>query len=229
MTEPKTAFLFPHMKILISTLLALAVFPAAAADFVSLFDGKTFAGWHAPDGKKPGAGWKIANGELHLDGTPGGMLLSDKEYTNFELEWEWKVESGGNNGVKYWVTKVGGKEWLGIEYQMIDDAKHPDGLKGGSHVTGSIYDIKEPAKDKPLNPPGEWNTSRVVVKDGKIEHYLNGKLVCEADTKSDEWKTRIAASKFKNKVGFAPGNGHIMITDHTDETWYRNIRVKELE
>lgn len=213
----------------IFTLLALAVFPAAAADFVSLFDGKTFAGWHAPDGKKPGAGWKIANGELHLDGTPGGILLSDKEYTNFEFEWEWKVESGGNNGVKYWVTKVGGKEWLGIEYQMIDDSKHPDGLKGGSHVTASIYDIKEPAKDKPLNPPGEWNQSRVVVKDGKIEHYLNGKLVCEADTKSAEWKTRIAASKFKNKVGFAPGHGHIMITDHTDKTWYRNIRVKELE
>ena len=216
------------MKSLFSALFALAALPVFGADFVSLFDGQSLAGWHAPDGKKPGAGWKIVDGTLHLDGTPGGMLLSDKEYTNFELEWEWKVEEGGNNGVKYWVTKIGGKEWLGIEYQMIDDSKHPDGLKGGSHVTASIYDIKEPANDKPLNPPGQWNLSRVLVKDGKIEHYLNGKLVCEADTKSEEWKTRIAASKFKKKEGFAPGHGHIMITDHTDKVWYRNIRVKEL-
>jgi hypothetical protein len=68
----------------------------------------------------------------------------------------------------------------------------------------------------------------VVVKDGKIEHYLNDKLVCDADTTSEDWKTRIAASKFKSKQGFAPGHGHIMLTDHTDKVWYRNIRVKEL-
>lgn len=212
----------------LSALLALSILPAGAADFVSIFDGKTLAGWNAPDGKKAGAGWKIEDGALHLDGTPGGMLLSDKEYTNFELEWEWKVEEGGNNGVKYWVTKVGGKEWLGIEYQMIDDAKHPDGMRGGSHVTASIYDIKEPAKDKPLNAPGQWNKSRIVVKDGKIEHYLNDKLVCDADTASEDWKTRIAASKFKSKAGFAPGKGRLMLTDHGDMAWFKNIRVKEL-
>jgi hypothetical protein len=199
-----------------------------AGDFVSLFDGSTLAGWHAPDGKAPGPGWVFDQGALHLNGTPGGMLLSDKEYSQFELEWEWKVEEGGNNGVKYWSNKVGGKEWLGIEYQMIDDHKHPDGLKGGSHTTGSIYDIKEPAADKPLKPVGEWNTSRIVVREGKIQHWLNGVLVCEADTQSEEWKTRIAASKFKNKAGFAPGKGHIMLTDHTDKVWFKNIRIREL-
>jgi hypothetical protein len=130
--------------------------------------------------------------------------------------------------VKYWATKVGGKEWLGIEYQMIDDHKHPDGLKGGSHTTASIYDIKQPAADKPLKPVGEWNTSRIVVREGKIQHWLNGVLVCEADTKTEEWKTMIATSKFKNKAGFAPGNGHIMLTDHTDKVWYKNIKIREL-
>lgn len=199
-----------------------------AGDFVSLFDGKSFAGWTGPDGKAPEAGWVIEDGTLHLNGTKGGMLLSDKEYTSFELEWEWKIEEGGNNGVKYWVTKVGGKEWLGIEYQMIDDAKHPDGLKGGSHTTASIYDIKVPKADKPMKPIGEWNTSRVVVKDGKIEHWLNGALVCDADTQSAEWPAMIAASKFKNKVGFAPGTGRIMLTDHGDKVWFKNIRIKEL-
>jgi hypothetical protein len=201
---------------------------AQAGDFVSLFDGKSFAGWSGPEGKAPEAGWIIEDGALHLNGTKGGMLLSEKEYTSFELEWEWKIEEGGNNGVKYWVTKVGGKELLGIEYQMIDDAKHPDGLKGGSHTTASIYDIKVPNADKPMKKIGEWNSSRVVVKDGKIEHWLNGSLVCAADTKSAEWPTLIAASKFKNKVGFAPGTGRIMLTDHGDKVWFKNIRIKEL-
>ena len=215
------------MKSLIASFCLISL-AAQAGDFVSLFDGKSFAGWSAPEGKAPEAGWVIEDGALHLNGTKGGMLLSEKEYTSFDLEWEWKIEEGGNNGVKYWSTKVGGKEWLGIEYQMIDDAKHPDGLKGGSHTTASIYDIKVPNADKPMKKIGEWTTSRVVVKDGKIEHWLNGSLVCAADTKSAEWPTLIAASKFKNKVGFAPGAGRIMLTDHGDKVWFKNIRIKEL-
>lgn len=204
-----------------------AVCSLHAAEPVSLFDGKSLAGWTGQDGAKPGAGWVVQDGLLHLNGEKGGNLLSEKEYTDFTLEWEWKVEEGGNNGIKYWVTKIGGKEWLGIEYQMIDDAKHPDGMKGGSHTTASIYDIKAPAADKPLNPPGQWNTSKVVVKDGKIEHWLNGKLVCEADTKTEEWKGMIAASKFKKKEGFAPGKGRLMLTDHHDKVWFRSIKITE--
>ncbi|MCW0220780.1 MAG: DUF1080 domain-containing protein [Prosthecobacter sp.] len=215
------------MRICSFVFLALSSCSLLAADPVSLFDGKTLAGWTGPDGAAPGTGWVVEEGILHFNGTQGGNLLSEKQFSNFDLEWEWKVEEAGNNGVKYWVTKIGKKEWLGIEYQMIDDAKHPDGMKGGSHTTASIYDIKEPAADKPLHAPGEWNTSRVVVQDGKIQHWLNGKLVCEADTNSDDWKARIAASKFKSKVGFAPGKGYIMLTDHHDKVWYRNIKITE--
>jgi Domain of Unknown Function (DUF1080) len=200
---------------------------AADSDWVSLFDGKSLAGWNGPDGAKPGPGWSIQEDSIHLDGK-GGILLSDKEYSSFELEWQWKVAEGGNNGLKYWVTKVDGKEWLGIEYQMIDDNKHPDGLKGGSHNTASIYDLKDSAKDKILNPPGQWNSSRVVVNNGVIEHYLNGKLASTVDTKTDEWKECLAKSKFKNKVGFAPGKGKLMLTDHGDQVWFKGIRIKEL-
>ncbi len=200
------------------------------AQWTSLFDGKSFTGWTAQDDKPAEtAGWQIQpEGVLYFPGK-GGILLSQKEFSSFELEWEWKLEAKGNNGVKYWVTKIGGKEWLGIEYQMIDDAGHPDGLKGGSHNTGSIYDIFDSSKDKKLSPIGEWNHSRVVVKDGKIEHYLNGKLCSSADTKTDEWKAHIAASKFKNKEGFAPGHGKLMLTAHGDPAWYRNIRIRELK
>jgi hypothetical protein len=211
------------MKPVIFTAALIALtFTAHSADgWVSLFDGKTLAGWTGVDGKPPGAGWKVEDGGvLHLEGKGGGNLFSEKEYSNFELEWEWKLAEGGNNGIKYWVTKVGGKEWLGIEYQMIDDLKHADGLKGGSHNTGSIYDIIDSAKDKAFKPVGEWNSSRIVVKDGKI--------CSSADTKTEEWKAAIAKSKFKNKQGFAPGRGRLMLTEHGDPTWFRNIRIREL-
>lgn len=207
----------------------LSTLARAEGEWQSLFDGKTFTGWAQADGSPPAAGWSIHDGMMHLNGK-GGNLLSTESYTSFELEWEWKLALNGNNGLKYWVTEVGPKkEVLGIEYQMIDDNGHADAKKeGGKRTTASIYDIKAPAADKPAKPAGEWNTSKVVVKAGKIEHWLNGKLVTTADTTSPEWKERIALSKFKAKEGFAPGQGKIMLTDHQDETWYRNIRVRRL-
>lgn len=202
--------------------LLAAVSFASAAEPVHL----TLADFTNLNGEAPTGGWQAEGDDtIHLAGKGGGNLLSKNEYSNFEMEWEWKVNPKGNNGVKYWVTKIGGKEWLGIEYQMIDDSGHPDGLKGGSHTTGSIYDIKEPVADKKVKPAGEWNTSKIIVQDGKIQHWLNGALACEADTTSSDWKDRVGASKFKSKEGFAPGNGKIMLTEHGDETWYRNIRI----
>lgn len=203
------------------SLLALATL-ASAADPVHL----TLADFTDAKGEPPSSGWVAeADNTIHLSGKGAGALISKNEYSNFELEWEWKVNPKGNNGIKYWVAKIGGKEWLGIEYQMIDDSGHPDGLKGGSHTTASIYDIKEPFAGKAVKPAGEWNTSKIIVQEGKIQHWLNGALACEADTTTPEWKERIAASKFKNKEGFAPGKGKIMLTEHGDETWFRNIRL----
>lgn len=207
------------MRTLLS-LLALATF-AAAAEPVTL----TLADFTDTNGKAPSGGWTTEGETIHLVGKGGGALISKNEYSNFELVWEWKVNAKGNNGIKYWVTKIGGKEWLGIEYQMIDDSGHPDGLRGGSHTTASIYDIKEPMTGKLVKPAGEWNVSKIVVQDGKIQHWLNDALACEADTTTPEWKERIAKSKFKNKEGFAPGKGKIMLTEHGDETWFRNIKL----
>ncbi len=210
--------------LLLSLLIAPAVLSSAllAADPVVL----KLSDFIDFNGADPAAGWSAEEGGIiHLNGK-GGSLVTKLEYSDFELEWDWKISPKGNNGIKYWVTKVGGKEWLGIEYQMIDDNGHPDGMRGGSHSSAAFYDIKAPAEDKPLKPVGEWNSSRVVSKDGKLQHWLNGKLVGEADTKSEDWKARIAASKFKSKEGFAPGKGRVMLTDHNDETWFRNIRIK---
>ena len=208
----------------VTALYLLAAASLHAKDFTPL----TLADFTTNGGEAPGPLWKPEGNVIHLTGKGGGSLISKAEFTNFELEWDWKLDVGGNNGIKYWVTKIGGKEWLGIEYQMIDDNAHPDAKRGDSHSTACIYDIKAAAKDKPLKPIGEWNTSKIVVNNGKIQHWLNGALVSEADTTSDDWKQRIAASKFKSKENFAPGHGKIMLTEHGDETWFRNIRIKAL-
>ena len=221
-SKPQIFIPMKASRILLAAAISLCASAWAAADTATL----TLADFTSANGEKPSAGWVTEEGGvIHLAGKGAGFLISQKEYSEFTLEWEWKLAEGGNNGIKFWVTKVGGKEWLGIEYQMIDDHKHADGLRGGSHNTGSIYDLVDSAKDKILKPVGEWNTSRIVVKDGKIEHYLNGKLCSSADTKSDDWKACVAKSKFKNKEGFAPGHGKLMLTEHGDPTWFRNIRV----
>jgi len=212
------------MKTTLPLLVLVLASSLHAGDPVSLFDGKTFTGWSGPEGAKPGPGWTIVDGELRLDGK-GGYLLSEKEYTNFDFEWEWKIAEAGNNGVKYWVTQVGGKEWLGIEYQMLDDEKHPDGKNGPKRQTASFYDIQAPTVKPPVRVAGEWNQSRIVAKDGKLQHWLNGVLVGEAETNSELWKANLGASKFKSKESFAPGRGKIMLTDHSDRTWYRNLRI----
>jgi hypothetical protein len=212
---------------LTAALFLLSITARAEGEWTSLFDGKTLTGWSAGDGKAI-EGWTVEDGGVLHFGGKGPFLLSDKEYASFELEWDWKLEAKGNNGIKYWVTKVGGKEWLGIEYQMIDDNGHPDGLRGGSHNTGSIYDIVDSSKEKKLMPIGEWNHSRVVVKNGKIEHWLNGTLSSSADTTTAEWKEHLALSKFKNKEGFAPGHGKLMLTAHNDPAWFKNLKIREL-
>lgn len=216
------------MKLPLRLLVPLCAGLALAGESVSLFDGRTFAGWTGQDGAEPGPGWTVAEGELRLDGK-GGNLLSDKEYSDFDLEWEWTLAEGGNNGLKYWVTKVDDKEWLGIEYQMLDDERHPDSKNGAKRLTASFYDIQAPDAKTNVKPAGEWNHSRVVAKDGKLQHWLNGELVGEADTASEQWKANLAASKFKDKEGFAPGRGRLMLTDHSDRTAYRNLRIRELD
>jgi len=203
-------------------LLATAVF--ADEKSVVLFDGSSLDHWTDSNGKPPGEGWVIeADGSLFRK-EKAGDLLSKQEFASFELTWEWKIAEGGNSGLKYWVNRISGAQ-LGLEYQMIDDERHPDARKGGTRQTAAIYDIQA-ASEASSKPAGEWNQSKVICKGTKIEHWLNGKKVVEADASSDDWKERITRSKFMKFEGFAPGQGKLLLQDHNDPVWFRNIQIK---
>ncbi len=200
-----------------------------ASGWKLLFDGKTLNGWRGYKLKGlPEAGWAVADGTLKtVPGVKGVELITEKKFGDFELSWEWKIAEAGNNGIKYFVSED--RKAPGPEYQMLDDAKHPDGAKGGIHQTASFYDVLPPAADKPLKKPGEWNSSRIVAKGNHVEHWLNGKNVLTFELDSPEVKAGLAKSKFKSIPDFGTHlQGHIMLTYHHDEAWYRNIKVREL-
>lgn len=196
---------------------------------VSLFDGKTLTGWTLADGKPITAGWQAEDGVLHRAGK-GGDIYTAKEYGNFDFSFEWKIAEGANSGVKYRMALFG-KSWLGPEYQVLDDDKHPDAkLRDGRRKTASLYDLYVPNDKKTLNPVGQWNSSRIVAKGSKIEHWLNGKLVLQYDTASEDFKTQVAGSKFAKTPTFNQNpTGRIQLQDHGDEVWFRNLTIKELK
>ncbi|MCW1886553.1 DUF1080 domain-containing protein [Luteolibacter flavescens] len=200
---------------------------AKEGPWIPLFDGKSLAGWTSDNGGKPGEGWKVEDGALHRTGKKPGNLISEKEYKDFEFEFEWKISAKGNSGVKYRVQKSAGG-WLGPEYQVLDDKGHPNG-KVADTTAASLYEVVPAAKDKELKPVGEWNTSKIVAKGSVLEHWLNGKLALKIDTKGKEWPTLKKDSKFAKFDDFAgPAAGKLLLQDHDDEVWFRNLRIREL-
>ena len=216
--------------LLLSTAVTLLASFAAAGETVILFDGKNLDQWEDGKGGAPGAGWVIeADGSLFRK-EKSGDLLTKKSFANFVMEWEWKIAEGGNSGVKYWVNPIA-KQNLGFEYQLIDDERHADAKNGAKRQTGAIYDVQGASADKPVKPAGEWNSSQLIVKGKILQHWLNGQLVAEADTGSEKWKELFAQSKYVKYAdqGFAPGSGKILLQDHGDQVWFRNIHLTQLD
>ena len=197
--------------------------------FVALFDGSSTDQWmNAGTGKFPEKGWTIEDGCLkHTAKGGGGDVITRSTYEQFDFRFEWKVAKGANSGVKYFIIRERGS--LGHEYQVLDDANHPDGAKGANRQTAAFYDVLDPVNDKPVKPVGEFNSSRILVKGNTVKHFLNGKDVLTYKLGSDELKAAIAKSKFKNLKVFGQRlPGHILIQDHGDAVWYRNIRIRDL-
>jgi len=202
----------------------------ASAGWRLLFDGESTRGWHRFQQQAfPQKGWVVEDGWLHCLGQGGGDILSGLEFEQFDLKWEWKLEPGGNSGLKYFVLETR-KTALGHEYQLLDDEKNEDGRAAqGKRVTASFYDVLKPRVKPPTRPMGEINESRIVVKSNHVEHWLNGVKVLEYDCGSEPLRAAIAESKFKNVPGF--GNcvkGHLLLQDHGSKVWFRSIKVRDL-
>jgi hypothetical protein len=194
-----------------------------------LFDGRTTQGWR--NFKKPTFpehGWVVEDGWLHCLGKNGGDIITDAEFDNFELQWEWKQAPGGNSGLKYFITEQRDSA-IGHEYQMIDEAGEPDAkLRDGKRVTASFYDVLKPERVL-TRPAGETNVSRIVVQGSRVEHWLNGIKVLDYSCGSQAVKDAVAQSKFKKVSGFGDKiKGHILLTDHHSEAWFRNLKIRDL-
>lgn len=191
-----------------------------------LFDGKSLDGWRGfGKPEAPKQGWSVEEGFLKLHPKSGrGDIITTETFTNFDFRWEWKLPARANNGVKYLASEKR-PHTPGPEYQMIDDTLETDAKR----MTASLYDILPPAKNKPSRPMGEWNESRILVRGNHVEHWLNGKKVLSYELGSPELQAAIAKSKFKDVKDFGEKiSGHILITDHGDEAWYRNLKIREL-
>jgi len=194
----------------------------ARAGFHRLFDGKTTAGWRRFRGSGT-EGWAVVGGALQR--VKGGAdLVSEAEFTDFELRFEWKIPRGGNSGVLYRVTEEDDATWkTGPEYQILDDAGHPDG-RDPKTSAASMYGLFPPL-GKRLAPVGKWNTASIVVQGWQVEHWLNGVVVVHAELTPQA----VASSKFAVYPHFAAGEkGRIALQDHGAAVAFRRIRIRPL-
>lgn len=205
--------------------------PAAKAGrWESIFEGEStekLRGYKRAD--FPAKGWKVENGVLKAIAKGEVVDLVTKEtYENFELELDWKVTAGANSGVMFHVSEEFAEPWnTGPEVQVLDDALHKDG-KNPTTSAGALYALVAPT-NKVLRPVGEWNRFRLVVNGKRVRHFLNGTKVLDVKMDSPEVKALIRKSKFAEHPKFNTlSSGHIVIQHHTDEVWYKDIRVRRL-
>jgi hypothetical protein len=206
-----------------------------------LFDGKTTDGWRSSHGPTfPATGWEVKDGLLTVTDTGGeeggdaGDIITTRKYANFELTAEFRITRGANSGIKYFVDpelNKGPGSSIGMEYQILDDAVHPDAKKGlnGDRTLASLYDMIPAAKDKPVKPIGEWNTARIVIRGAHGEHWLNGKKVVEYDRFTPQFRKLVADSKYHVWPKFGElHDGYILLQDHGFPVSFRNIKIREL-
>jgi 3-keto-disaccharide hydrolase len=206
-----------------------------------LWDGKTGKGWHsAQGGAFPAKGWSLANGELAVESKGGGGdIMTDEQFGAFELQLDFKVSEGANSGIFYYLTAAhdpASNAPLGLEYQILDDDKHPDAKLGidGNRTLASLYDILPRAKlmtNVGIKPVvGAWQHARIVARaDGTVEHWLNEVKVLEFKRGSDDFRAHVATSKFKSTPGFGEApKGHILLQDHGDAVTFRSIKIRTL-
>lgn len=197
-----------------------------------LFDGKSTDNWKTFNGGEV-TGWKIVDGELHNSGVGsdhGGDIITKKEYGDFELKLEWKIAPESNSGVFIHVQEgiTDAIYESGAEYQLMDDGSGTDQMDANQY-SGANYAMHAP-ENAEIKPLDQWNTSRIIVNNPHVEHWLNGKKVVEYELWSDDWKARKANSKWADTPHYGEAKkGHIGLQDHGGLTMFRNIKIKEIK
>ena len=205
-------------------------------DWEVLFDGKNVDKWKGKsiDGF-PAKGWKIENGLLYRAEKGGGDIITREKYSDFELVFQFKLTEGANSGIKYFVDTLVNRETgkimvNGPEYQIIDDYnnEHVKDDPNGLSSTASAYLLYAP-EGKKLNPHGQWNTGRIIARNGRVEHWLNGVRVVKYKRGSKDFLKRKAGTKFKNDINYGElKSGHILLTDHNDAVYFKEIKIRRL-
>lgn len=238
----------------------LASVPVDKDGYYVLFDGTSLNGWRGYGKDNVPSRWTVEDGCIKFSGTgtgegqtgEGGDLIFARKFKNFILELEWKVSKGGNSGIFYLAQEVktvredGSEKYEPIyisspEYQVLDNANHPDAFLGvdGNRQSASLYDII-PAKPQNSNAFGEWNKAKIMVYKGTVVHGQNDANVVEYHLWTDQWTQMLQASKFSqekwplafellNNCGGENHEGYFGLQDHGDDVWYRNIRIKVME
>lgn len=212
-----------------------------AAGWRLLWDGLTAWGWRGAKGDEfPKQGWEMKDGVLSVletggaESRAGGDIVTRESYAAFELALEFRLSPGANSGIKYYVdTELNKAEGsaIGLEYQLLDDARHPDAKAGrdGNRTLASLYDLIPAGPAKPTRPIGEWNEARVVSDGRRVEHWLNGAKVLEYERGSDAFRTLVAISKYKVWPAFGErADGPILLQDHGNVVSFRNVKLRKI-
>ena len=205
-----------------------------------LFDGTSMAGWRgAYLDSLPARGWEIRDGMLIVQASGGGEaafggdIVTVDEFSSFDLRVDFKLTEGANSGIKYFVTEQQPRtpgSAKGLEYQILDDAGHPDAKLGinGNRTLASLYDLI-PTTGRKARPVGEWNHARIYVRGKHVEHWLNGVKVLAYERGGKRFLRHKAESKFRDLAGFGESDrGHILLQDHGNQVFYRNIKIRVL-